>query len=117
MNDENLLRAKAREALGTGKLPVRRPERMWGGKGAGAACAVCDLPVRRDEIGFDLEFPGEAGSANAFSCALHMRCLAAWEFERVLSTPTRDGHGLHGASSDGTIDNRECIPEHGSREP
>jgi hypothetical protein len=88
MDDEHLLRRKAREAVETGKLPARRPERMWGGRGFGAGCAVCGHPVKRDEVGFDLEFLEDRPGSGQGSYALHIRCFAAWEFERVNPPPT-----------------------------
>jgi hypothetical protein len=117
MDDEKVLRVKAREAMGAGKLPVRRPERTWGGKGGGACCAVCDLPVRRDEIGFDLEFLGQSVDSNGGNYALHIRCLAAWEFERGgLALASKPDH-LQGRSTDGTITGRELDPTSGGRPP
>ena len=35
MPDEQILREKAREAVRSGKLPARRPDRTWGGPGLG----------------------------------------------------------------------------------
>jgi hypothetical protein len=116
MNDEKLLRVKAREAMESGRIPGRRPERMWGGKGSGVCCAVCDLPVRRDEIGFDLEFLGQ-GNSSSNNYALHIRCLAAWEFERGSSRPAGHRDGLQETRGDGTINDRERNHEPGSRVP
>jgi hypothetical protein len=44
MSDELILREKAREAIRSGKLPGRRPDRTWAGPGLGVACAICALP-------------------------------------------------------------------------
>jgi hypothetical protein len=41
MPDEPRLREQAREAIQTGKLPSRAPDRTWGGPGVGADCTVC----------------------------------------------------------------------------
>lgn len=56
MADEPNLAAHAREAVRSGNLPSRRPDRTFGGPGNGAACAVCDQPVRRDQMELELEF-------------------------------------------------------------
>jgi len=54
--DEQHVRAKVREVLKAGKLPNRRPDRTWGGPGVGAPCAVCDLPVERLQLEFEIQF-------------------------------------------------------------
>jgi hypothetical protein len=50
MPDEAYLREKAPKAVENGKLPRRRPDRTWEGPGTGAACAVCENPVTKDEV-------------------------------------------------------------------
>jgi len=86
MPDAAFLRERARAAVQNGKLPARRPDRTWSGPGVGALCAICELPVRRDEL--ELEFEGEiqfehdGGSPGLNYLHLHIRCFAAWEFER-----------------------------------
>ena len=81
MSDESTLRDKAREAIRAGTLPNHRPERMWGGPGAGVACAVCGELVGDDQLGFELEFGRERRKNMVGACAVHVRCLAAWEQE------------------------------------
>jgi hypothetical protein len=56
MSDEKAIREKARAAVRSGKLPNRAPDRTWGGPGVGALCAVCDLPVTKDEKEFEIQF-------------------------------------------------------------
>ena len=56
MIDEVELRAKARATVENGKLPARRPDRTWGGPGVGAECAVCGLPVTKDQMEFEIQF-------------------------------------------------------------
>lgn len=80
MSDEKLLRMRARQALEIGKLPHSKPKRMWGGPGSGAPCSICVEPVMTQELGFELEFHEEqTGDGNHH---VHLRCFAAWEFER-----------------------------------
>jgi len=55
MPDESILREKARVAVQSGKLPGRRPDRTWGAPGVGDACAVCELPVRKDEMESEIQ--------------------------------------------------------------
>lgn len=85
MPDEAILRQKAREAVQTGKLPARRPDRTWGGPGTGTPCAVCELPVQRDEMEFELEFARDSGAPGLDKYHIHIRCFAAWQFERRLA--------------------------------
>lgn len=56
MSDEGTLRDKARAAIRNGKLPTRSPDRTWGGPGVGAECAICGLPVTKDEMEFEIQF-------------------------------------------------------------
>ena len=55
MVDESTLREKARQLIQSGKLPARRPERMWGGRGTGDRCAICDHPADPDKFEFELQ--------------------------------------------------------------
>jgi hypothetical protein len=82
MSDENILREQARAAVEAGKLPGRRPDRTWGGPGVGATCAVCGLPVKRDEMEFEIEFARDGDNPGLDKFHVHIRCFAAWEFER-----------------------------------
>ena len=82
MPDEARLREQAREAVRTGKLPARAPDRIWGGPGIGASCAVCSKPVTRHEMEFEIEFAHDADYPRLDTFHVHIRCFAAWEFER-----------------------------------
>jgi hypothetical protein len=63
----------------TGKLPNRRPDRLWGGPGGGANCAICTIPVERHQLEFELEFTRNGEGAGVNKYHVHVRCLAAWE--------------------------------------
>jgi hypothetical protein len=82
MPDENILREKARAAIREGKMPSRAPDRSRGGPGVGAACAVCGLPVTKDEKEFEIEFAHDGANPGLDKFHVHIRCFAAWEFER-----------------------------------
>jgi hypothetical protein len=82
MPDEPILREKARAAVQSGKLPSRRPDRTWGGPGVGASCAVCELPVRRQDLEFEIQFERDGDNPGLDRFHVHIRCFAAWEFER-----------------------------------
>jgi len=66
-----------------GKLPARRPDRTWGGPGVGAACAVCELPVKSDQLEFEIQFARDGSDPGLDKYHVHIRCFAAWEFERT----------------------------------
>ena len=85
--DEQPLRAKAREVLKSGKLPNRRPDRTWGGRGVNAPCSVCDLPVTPQQMEFEIQFARDGDAPGLDKFHVHIRCFAAWEFERA-----RDNH-------------------------
>jgi hypothetical protein len=79
--EESGLRAKVQARLRSGRLPNRRPDRTWGGPGVGTACSVCDLPVTKDEMELEIQFSRD-GDNPGLTHHLHIRCFAAWEFER-----------------------------------
>jgi hypothetical protein len=87
MPDEAYLREKARRTVENGKLPARSPDRTWGGPGVGAECAVCEKPVAKTELEFEIEFARDGGSPGLDKFHVHVRCFAAWEFERRNAQP------------------------------
>ena len=89
MPDEPILREKARAAVQSGKLPGQRPDRTWGGPGVGAACTICELPVTKDEMEFESEFARDGDNSGLDKFHVHVRCFAAWEFERKGAAPPR----------------------------
>ena len=66
-----------------GKLPARRPDRTWGGPGVGAPCAVCNEPVMKDQLELEVQFARERAVPGLDKFHIHVRCFAAWEFERT----------------------------------
>jgi hypothetical protein len=82
MTDENILREKVRATVQSGKLPGRAPDRTWGGPGVGAECTVCGLPVTKDEMEFEIQFARDGDNPGLDKYHVHIRCFAAWEFER-----------------------------------
>ena len=80
--DENVLRQIARKVVQDGKLPSRRPDRTWGGPGVGAPCAICGVPVARDQMEFEIQFTRDGDNPGLDKFHVHIRCFAAWEFER-----------------------------------
>jgi hypothetical protein len=60
--DEQALRAKVREVLKAGK--------------------VCDLPVTKDAMEFEIQFARDGDNPGLDKFEVHIRCFAAREFER-----------------------------------
>jgi hypothetical protein len=83
MPDESILREKAREKIRSGKLPIAKPDRTFGGQSSGGTCAVCGDQVKRDDVEFEIEFKRRGATPGLDRYYLHQRCFAAWEFERT----------------------------------
>lgn len=81
MGDESVLRARAREAMKTGKLPDYGPEGVWGGLGSGEPCVVCGKTVEREDVELELKFASDPDHT-ATNYHVHARCFTAWELER-----------------------------------
>ncbi|HKV71442.1 MAG TPA: hypothetical protein VJN62_09360, partial [Gemmatimonadales bacterium] len=60
-----------------------KPNRTWGGPGAGLKCAVCELPIGTDQMEFEVQFIHEGQTAPDVT-RFHLDCFAAWELERSL---------------------------------
>jgi len=73
--DDCALRDKAREAMEQARLPARQPDRMLGGLGSSATCALCGIELKRDEMELEIELMRDRYH-------LHPRCFIAWELER-----------------------------------
>ena len=82
MRDEKHLREKAKAAIRSSRLPRERPHRIWGGQGGRDACAVCELRVTPEQLEFEIEFDSTGNNPGLDKYHLHIRCFAAWEFER-----------------------------------
>jgi hypothetical protein len=72
------LRPIARERIAKGRLPHDPPKRMWGGRGTGQLCAVCDKPIQPDEVEFEVEQSLD-GTVHTFY--FHILCQAVWQLE------------------------------------
>ena len=78
--DEAELRRRARQRIESGTLPSNRPLHRLPGMGSGERCALCDLPVNRNELEDTVEFAeGEMLRVVRF----HRPCASAWALERA----------------------------------
>ena len=80
---ERAAREKIREKITNGLLPLLEPNRTWGGPGEGLSCAVCERPISKDQVEFEVHFTQE-GQAAPEVRRFHLDCFAAWELERSL---------------------------------
>ena len=68
------LNQHARRAIRSGKMPCKSSPRVFGGRGNGESCTVCDSPITA--AGLDLEFEPEG-----LTRQVHLDCFAAWQAE------------------------------------
>lgn len=85
MSDDMHLREKIREAIRNGRLPTRRPDRIWGGPSAGGVCALCREPLLQGELELEIEFARDDSSAHSHQ--VHLRCFNVLESERLAAPP------------------------------
>lgn len=84
MPDEPLLREQARVAIRSGRIPLRYPDRVWGGPGAGEPCAICERPILKDQLELEIQFARADGAMPRLDkFHFHIRCFSAWELERT----------------------------------
>jgi len=82
MSENGKVRDNLLDAIRSGKLPGRSPERTWAGRGCGAACMICGQPINADELEYELEFAPSADSKKQEGNHIHIACFWAWETER-----------------------------------
>jgi len=75
---EAALRPIARERIAKRQLPCEAPSKMWGGHGTGQRCALCDKPIQRDEVEYEVEGHID-GAVQAFR--FHVVCQSVWQLE------------------------------------
>ena len=74
---EDALRPIARERIAKGQLPRREPSRMLGGPGSGQLCSLCDKPIERYQIEYEIEQRDAAVRTVRF----HTSCQSVWQLE------------------------------------
>jgi len=73
---ESELRLRVQERIKEGRLPVEVITLINGGFGGGQTCAVCDTPVTRDKVKYDVVDP-----RNADQLIFHFACYVIWQRE------------------------------------
>ena len=79
MSDEPVLHDEVAPAIYSAKLPTCPLKRMWGGPGSGNCCAICEQPVKPDELEYELQFPQERDGRAGGNCHVHIGCFLAWQ--------------------------------------
>ena len=75
---ETELRRVARDRMAKGQLPRVVPLQMWGGKGAGRLCALCDKTIEPDEMELEVE---QRIDREIYPLRFHVACHSLWRFE------------------------------------
>lgn len=75
------LRARIRQRIDDGRLPVMLPRRINAGYGSGHTCRACDQPITRDEVEYEVDDYRD-GSPLSF----HLGCHVIWQIECVQKT-------------------------------
>lgn len=79
IRDENSLRLTfARQAIQFASVPGRTPDRVSQGISEGEQCAVCEMSIQEDALGYTIEFTQDR--RNFVRYHLHNQCFAAWEY-------------------------------------
>lgn len=75
---ETELRRVARDRVAKGQLPRVVPLQMWGGKGTGRNCALCDKAIESEEMELEVErrIDGEIAPLR-----FHVACHSLWRIE------------------------------------
>jgi len=77
------LRETARERIEQSRLPRSKPARMWGGRGTGQVCSLCDQPILDTEPEMELEYEGAQPVVR-----FHLQCQSVWdEARRMRASP------------------------------
>jgi hypothetical protein len=56
-------------------LPYKEPMRTWAGRGTGALCSLCGLPIMAHDIEYEIE------QADSPALQFHVQCYRVWEGE------------------------------------
>jgi hypothetical protein len=74
---EEALQTRAHDRIEQGLLPREKPTRMWGGRGSGLPCSLCDKPISESEPEMELEYEAQSPSIR-----FHLRCQSIWDGAR-----------------------------------
>ena len=75
---EESLRARIRQKVHDGALPLVIPETIQAGYGFDCECSACGQPITSEEIEYEI-----AHSHRAIKLSLHRGCYVLWQIECV----------------------------------
>jgi hypothetical protein len=58
-------------------LPYEEPLRTWAGRGTGVRCNLCGVPIRAQDIEYEVELLKPDGVSRGLH--FHFNCYRAWE--------------------------------------
>src|ERR1700751_5805639 len=83
------LRARAREQVNCGRLPLRLAESVSAGYGSsGKVCSLCEQPITQTQVEYEVLGYGKE------PFTLHVSCYTAWRDECLERTLDRRGTAL-----------------------
>lgn len=80
MSDNGSMHDGIDRAKGTGELPRRTPDKLWGGPSTGALCAICGIPTSSGSVELELEFAADDDGA-ATTHRVHPHCFSLFTVE------------------------------------
>jgi hypothetical protein len=83
MSNEVEVRAQARHALISDKIPRRDADRIWGGPGADMPGTICAKRVTVSQMEYGRQFRHDGATSGLDRYHLHLRGFSAWEMERT----------------------------------
>jgi len=77
--DDKTLRALIRDKLRSGRLPLNKLSRFWGGLADGEVCDACEQPITKQQQIMEgvVSTPGDQKPFQ-----FHVQCFQFWETER-----------------------------------
>jgi hypothetical protein len=72
------IRLLIRTKMADGRLPTNGPVRVWGGRGDGESCDICEETITKDEFMME-SIPTESAPE---LLQLHVKCFWLWHLER-----------------------------------
>ena len=92
MSNDDILRQRVRQLVHAGKLPARRPDRVWGGLSfEETQCTLCGVRARADELLLEVEVKNGDGDGSTYP-RLHPGCFSVLvnELQRLDAAPLGD---------------------------
>lgn len=68
------LRQKAKERIASGDLACAPPSDVWGTKGSGNRCALCEQPISSEDVDYEVSLPEAL-------LHFHIFCHGVWQLE------------------------------------